>query len=69
MDRGLVSILRPEQTVCTWYLRALAAGQVLSTAISIPYMERGMCSGHASSAQASHLGNQVLTFQSSMVEI
>ncbi|KAL9854665.1 transmembrane 7 superfamily member 3 isoform 2-T2 [Geothlypis trichas] len=40
VDRGLVSVLRPEQTVCTWYLRALAAGQVLSTAISIPYMER-----------------------------
>ncbi|NXG04009.1 TM7S3 protein, partial [Sakesphorus luctuosus] len=40
MDRGLVSLLRPQQTVCTWYLRALDAGQVLSTAISIPYMER-----------------------------
>ncbi|KAM7056952.1 transmembrane 7 superfamily member 3 isoform 2-T2 [Acridotheres tristis] len=40
VDKGLVSILRPEQTVCTWYLRALRAGQVLSTAISIPYMEK-----------------------------
>ncbi|XP_008640702.1 PREDICTED: transmembrane 7 superfamily member 3 [Corvus brachyrhynchos] len=40
VDKGLVSILRPEQTVCTWYLRALDAGQVLSTAISIPYMEK-----------------------------
>ncbi|XP_041324645.1 transmembrane 7 superfamily member 3 isoform X2 [Pyrgilauda ruficollis] len=40
VDKGLVSILRPEQTVCTWYLRALGAGQVLSTAISIPYMEK-----------------------------
>uniref|UniRef100_A0A8C5UGK4 Transmembrane 7 superfamily member 3 n=1 Tax=Malurus cyaneus samueli TaxID=2593467 RepID=A0A8C5UGK4_9PASS len=39
-DRGLVSILRPEQTICTWYLHSLDAGQVLSTAISIPYMEK-----------------------------
>ncbi|NWW76256.1 TM7S3 protein, partial [Climacteris rufus] len=39
-DRGLVSPLRPQQTVCTWYLRSRAAGPVLSTAISIPYMER-----------------------------
>lgn len=69
VDRGLVSILRPEQTVCTWYVRALDAGQVLSTAISIPYMEKGTCSGHASSAQATHLGNEVLAFQSYMVGI
>ncbi|POI35549.1 hypothetical protein CIB84_000699 [Bambusicola thoracicus] len=40
VDRGLISILRPQQTVCTWYLRALDANQVLSTAISIPYMEK-----------------------------
>lgn len=40
-DKGLVSILRPQQSVCTWYLRALDASQVLSTAISIPYMEKG----------------------------
>ncbi|XP_074758467.1 transmembrane 7 superfamily member 3 isoform X2 [Athene noctua] len=40
VDRGLVSILRPQQSVCTWYLRSLVASQVLSTAISIPYMEK-----------------------------
>ncbi|KFV64016.1 Transmembrane 7 superfamily member 3, partial [Dryobates pubescens] len=40
VDKGLVSILRLQQTVCTWYLRALDVSQVLSTAISIPYMER-----------------------------
>ncbi|XP_031453040.1 transmembrane 7 superfamily member 3 [Phasianus colchicus] len=40
VDRGLISILRPQQTVCTWYLRSLDANQVLSTAISIPYMEK-----------------------------
>ncbi|NXN96591.1 TM7S3 protein, partial [Rhinopomastus cyanomelas] len=39
-DKGLVSILRPQQTTCTWYLRSRDAGQVLSTAISIPYMEK-----------------------------
>uniref|UniRef100_A0A8C0E6N2 Transmembrane 7 superfamily member 3 n=1 Tax=Bubo bubo TaxID=30461 RepID=A0A8C0E6N2_BUBBB len=40
VDKGLVSILRPQQSVCTWYLRSLVASQVLSTAISIPYMEK-----------------------------
>ncbi|NXP32112.1 TM7S3 protein, partial [Leiothrix lutea] len=40
VDRGLVSVLRPQQTVCTWYIRALDAAQVLSTAISIPYTEK-----------------------------
>ncbi|XP_068806183.1 transmembrane 7 superfamily member 3 isoform X2 [Struthio camelus] len=40
VDKGLVSILRPQQSICTWYLRSLDANQVLSTAISIPYMEK-----------------------------
>ncbi|OXB56562.1 hypothetical protein ASZ78_015158, partial [Callipepla squamata] len=40
VDRGLISILRPQQTVCTWYLRSLDANQVLSTAISIPYTDK-----------------------------
>ncbi|NXA36738.1 TM7S3 protein, partial [Eudromia elegans] len=40
VDKGLVSILRPQQSVCTWYLRSLDASHVLSTAISIPYMEK-----------------------------
>ncbi|ETE64894.1 Transmembrane 7 superfamily member 3, partial [Ophiophagus hannah] len=40
VDRGLISVLRPEQTVCTWYLRAVGANQVLSTAVSLPYTEK-----------------------------
>ncbi|XP_052638428.1 transmembrane 7 superfamily member 3-like, partial [Harpia harpyja] len=40
VDKGLVSILRPQQSICTWYLRSRDASQVLSTAISIPYMEK-----------------------------
>ncbi|XP_032077315.1 transmembrane 7 superfamily member 3 isoform X2 [Thamnophis elegans] len=40
VDRGLVSVLRPEQTVCTWYLRAVGTDQVLSTAVSLPYTEK-----------------------------
>ncbi|NXA50746.1 TM7S3 protein, partial [Nothocercus julius] len=40
VDKGLVSILGPQQSVCTWYLRSLDANRVLSTAISIPYMEK-----------------------------
>ncbi|XP_034983732.2 transmembrane 7 superfamily member 3 isoform X1 [Zootoca vivipara] len=39
-DKGLVSILRPQQTVCTWYLQALGADQVLSTAVTFSYAER-----------------------------
>ncbi|XP_028602870.2 transmembrane 7 superfamily member 3 [Podarcis muralis] len=39
-DKGLVSILRPLQTVCTWYLQAVGADQVLSTAVSFSYAER-----------------------------
>ncbi|KAJ6666367.1 hypothetical protein lerEdw1_000640 [Lerista edwardsae] len=39
-DTGLVSILRPQQTVCTWYLQAEDADQVLSTAVSFPYTEK-----------------------------
>ncbi|CAI5785112.1 Hypothetical predicted protein [Podarcis lilfordi] len=39
-DQGLVSILRPQQTVCTWYLQAVGADQVLSTAVSFSYAER-----------------------------
>ncbi|NWX89952.1 TM7S3 protein, partial [Nothoprocta ornata] len=40
VDKGLVSILRPQQTVCTWYLHSLDTNHVLSTAISIPYLEK-----------------------------
>ncbi|XP_033017930.1 transmembrane 7 superfamily member 3 [Lacerta agilis] len=39
-DKGLVSILRPQQTVCTWYLQAVGADQVLSTAVTFSYAER-----------------------------
>ncbi|KAM6437636.1 transmembrane 7 superfamily member 3 [Liasis olivaceus] len=40
VDKGLVSVLRPEQTVCTWYLQAVDTNQVLSTAVSFPYTEK-----------------------------
>uniref|UniRef100_A0A8D0HK11 Transmembrane 7 superfamily member 3 n=1 Tax=Sphenodon punctatus TaxID=8508 RepID=A0A8D0HK11_SPHPU len=39
-DKGLISILRPLQNVCTWYLQVLDSEQVLSTAVSLPYTER-----------------------------
>ncbi|KYO26344.1 transmembrane 7 superfamily member 3 isoform X1 [Alligator mississippiensis] len=39
-DRGLISILHPQQSVCTWYLQSLEANQVFSTAVSIPYTAR-----------------------------
>ncbi|XP_048681943.1 transmembrane 7 superfamily member 3 isoform X3 [Caretta caretta] len=40
VDKGLVSILRPQQSVCTWYLQSPDAKQVLSTAVSFAYSER-----------------------------
>uniref|UniRef100_A0A8D0C1D0 Transmembrane 7 superfamily member 3 n=1 Tax=Salvator merianae TaxID=96440 RepID=A0A8D0C1D0_SALMN len=40
IDKGLVSVLRPEQSVCTWYLRAVDANLVLSTAVSLSYGEK-----------------------------
>ncbi|XP_050789618.1 transmembrane 7 superfamily member 3 isoform X2 [Gopherus flavomarginatus] len=40
VDTGLVSILRPQQGVCTWYLQSPDASQVLSTAVSFAYSER-----------------------------
>ncbi|XP_066489710.1 transmembrane 7 superfamily member 3 [Tiliqua scincoides] len=39
-DTGLVSVLRSQQTVCTWYLQAEDADRVLSTAVSFPYTEK-----------------------------
>nr|XP_060634223.1 transmembrane 7 superfamily member 3 [Anolis sagrei ordinatus] len=39
-DIGLVSILQPQQTVCTWYLQAVNANSVLSTAVPYSYTER-----------------------------
>ncbi|XP_048357177.1 transmembrane 7 superfamily member 3 isoform X2 [Sphaerodactylus townsendi] len=40
VDQALVSLLRPQQSVCTWYLRAVDADQVLSTAVAVSYTER-----------------------------
>ncbi|KAH0616450.1 hypothetical protein JD844_027553 [Phrynosoma platyrhinos] len=40
VDKGLVSILRPQQTVCTWYLQAVDTSPVLSTAVPYSYTER-----------------------------
>ncbi|XP_005379174.1 PREDICTED: transmembrane 7 superfamily member 3 isoform X2 [Chinchilla lanigera] len=39
-DKGLVSILRPEQSVCTWYLESVDAKPVQSVAIPLSYSER-----------------------------
>ncbi|KAM4882258.1 transmembrane 7 superfamily member 3 isoform 2-T2 [Thomomys bottae] len=38
-DRGLVFILRPEQTVCTWYLETLEEKPVHNIAIPLSYSE------------------------------
>ncbi|XP_042325983.1 transmembrane 7 superfamily member 3 [Sceloporus undulatus] len=40
VDKGLVSILQPQQTVCTWYLKAVDTSPVLSTAVPYSYTER-----------------------------
>ncbi|XP_048223250.1 transmembrane 7 superfamily member 3 isoform X4 [Perognathus longimembris pacificus] len=39
-DRGLVFILRPEQTVCTWHLETLEEKPVYNMAIPLSYSER-----------------------------
>ncbi|XP_053412896.1 transmembrane 7 superfamily member 3 [Nycticebus coucang] len=39
-DRGLVFILRPEQSVCTWYLETFDAEPVQNMAILLSYSER-----------------------------
>ncbi|XP_029456032.1 transmembrane 7 superfamily member 3 isoform X2 [Rhinatrema bivittatum] len=40
VDAGLLSILRPEQTVCTWYLQSTDGSPLLATAVTLPYGER-----------------------------
>ncbi|XP_027285903.1 transmembrane 7 superfamily member 3 isoform X2 [Cricetulus griseus] len=39
-DRGLVFMLRPEQTMCTWYLETKDAKPVQTVAIPLSYSER-----------------------------
>ncbi|XP_012496497.1 PREDICTED: transmembrane 7 superfamily member 3 [Propithecus coquereli] len=39
-NRGLVSILRPEQNMCTWYLETLDAEPVHNVAVPLSYSER-----------------------------
>uniref|UniRef100_A0A8C6H796 Transmembrane 7 superfamily member 3 n=1 Tax=Mus spicilegus TaxID=10103 RepID=A0A8C6H796_MUSSI len=39
-DRGLVFILRPEQTVCTWYLETEDTKPVQNVALTLSYSER-----------------------------
>ncbi|XP_073939165.1 transmembrane 7 superfamily member 3 isoform X2 [Castor canadensis] len=39
-DRGLVFILRPEQSMCTWYLETVDAEPVQNVAIPLSYSER-----------------------------
>ncbi|XP_020820747.1 transmembrane 7 superfamily member 3 isoform X2 [Phascolarctos cinereus] len=40
VDKGLVSILRPEQSICTWYLETSDADDVWSVAIPLSYSEK-----------------------------
>lgn len=40
-DKGLVFILRPEQSMCSWYLETLDAEPVQNVAIPLSYSERG----------------------------
>uniref|UniRef100_A0A2K6GR33 TM7S3/TM198-like domain-containing protein n=1 Tax=Propithecus coquereli TaxID=379532 RepID=A0A2K6GR33_PROCO len=39
-NRGLVSILRPEQSMCTWYLETLDAEPVHNVTVPLSYSER-----------------------------
>ncbi|XP_074124880.1 transmembrane 7 superfamily member 3 isoform X1 [Sminthopsis crassicaudata] len=40
VDKGLVSILRPEQSICTWYLESSDADNVWSVAVPLSYSEK-----------------------------
>ena len=40
-DKGLVFILRPEQSMCTWHLETLDSKPVQNVAIPLSYSERG----------------------------
>ncbi|XP_075066610.1 transmembrane 7 superfamily member 3 [Mixophyes fleayi] len=39
-DAGLLTVLRPGQTQCTWYLATSYPDPLLTTAVTIPYTER-----------------------------
>uniref|UniRef100_A0A8C5MVN7 Transmembrane 7 superfamily member 3 n=1 Tax=Leptobrachium leishanense TaxID=445787 RepID=A0A8C5MVN7_9ANUR len=39
-DAGLLTVLRPQQTLCTWYLESTDPGQLLASIISVPYTEK-----------------------------
>lgn len=38
-DTGLLSVLRPEQTVCTWYLHSDDVNHLLAMTVTIPYTQ------------------------------
>ena len=40
-DKGLVSVLRPEQSMCTWHLETLDPEPVQNVAIPLSYSESG----------------------------
>ncbi|XP_066444510.1 transmembrane 7 superfamily member 3 [Eleutherodactylus coqui] len=44
-DAGLITILRTNQTVCTWYLQTSYPDTLLASAITIPYTERNPIPG------------------------
>ncbi|XP_075711884.1 transmembrane 7 superfamily member 3 isoform X2 [Rhinoderma darwinii] len=39
-DAGLLTVLRTNQTLCTWYLETLYPDPLLASAVTIPYTER-----------------------------
>ncbi|XP_063302763.1 transmembrane 7 superfamily member 3 [Pelobates fuscus] len=39
-DTGLLTVLHPEQTLCTWYLESGHPDKVLASVVNIPYTER-----------------------------
>ncbi|CAN2389940.1 Domain of unknown function (DUF4203) [Pristimantis euphronides] len=44
-DVGLLTVLRTNQTVCTWYLETSYPDTVLASAITVPYTERNPIPG------------------------
>ncbi|KAG9462654.1 hypothetical protein GDO78_013638 [Eleutherodactylus coqui] len=44
-DAGLITMLRTNQTVCTWYLQTSYPDTLLASAITIPYTERNPIPG------------------------
>ncbi|OCT86040.1 hypothetical protein XELAEV_18019734mg [Xenopus laevis] len=39
-DAGLLNVLRPVQTICTWYLASTHLNQLMATVVTVPYGEK-----------------------------